>query len=205
MVGRFPGGDRAAGGLVNALVRSGLLVIECNEEGNGGLCCPNTTITSSYRFSKGKLEEIGDSERKELYPATRLEFVAPDKDLVFQATVDYKNRYVISGKKGQILSVTTDQSSAPIYQFKSGERIDDGMNGLKARFDKDGDIVFDIYNNEDHPRVYVITVRIEDIPGMTREFPAPLRSDWKTIVGFWASFRSYEDIIPCIFCGDPDV
>ena len=201
IVGRFSGGDRAAGGLVSAVVRDGHLVVERNEEDGGGLCCPNTTFTSTHRFLRGQLEENGTGVRKELYPATRLEFVEPGKDLVFQATVDYKNRYVLLGNKGQILSVTTNQSNAPIYQFKGGERIDDGMAGLKSRFDKEGDIVFHIHNNEDYPRAFVITVRIID-PPLSSEFSACFKPSWKTNVGFWASFINYEEIISCIICGD---
>lgn len=160
LIGRFPGGDRAAGGFVSAYVKDDYLFIERNQE-EGGLCCPYSTITNTYRFSKGQLQEVGTAVRKELYPAARLKNIELGKPLVFQSRIDYLNRYVVSGEKGQVLSVTTDQQNAPIYQFRSGERIDDGMKGLKARFDKDGDIVFDVHNNEDNPRLFTITIKID--------------------------------------------
>jgi hypothetical protein len=203
LVGRFSGGDRAASGLVSAYVRSGFLYVERNEE-DGGLCCPNSTITSSYRFSNGELAEVGTAKRKELYPAERLNPPVSGNDFVIQVKIDYKARFVIGGNRGQILSVTTDQPRSPIYQFKTGERIEDGENGMKARFDKDGDIVFDIHNNEDNARIYTVTVRIDapdgEIPNSDKA-----NAERKTKSGFLASSYGYATIFFLVLRGSRPV
>ncbi len=201
LTGRFPGGDRAAGGLVSAVIRDGRLLIERNEE-RGGLCCPNTTLTIPYRFSKGKLTVAGDGVRKELYPAQRLQDYRIGTAIVVVTTIDYKNRYVISGREGQELTVTTDQSNSPIYGFAGGKRIEDGMNGLKISFNTDENIVFDVYNNDVAPRLYTITVRVDDVSNCVDDTFGTMTSSWKTPSGYSASYQLYEKATSCLICGD---
>lgn len=185
LIGRFPGGDRAAGGIASVFVKDGLLTIERNEEDEGGLCCPNHTITQTYRFARGELKEIGNGIRKELYSPKRIEIPELGKPIVFAENIDYLQRYIVSGAEGQILTVTTNLADAPIYQYKSGDRIEDGVV-LKTRFRPNEDIIFGIYNNAEFPRVFEITVRIDDRSNSTGG------SSEKTESHFFASLFTYE-------------
>jgi len=61
----FPGGDRAAGGIVRAEIRDGLLVLTRNDgSDNPPLCCPNVTVTQGYSLIGDRLVAVGAPVRK---------------------------------------------------------------------------------------------------------------------------------------------
>lgn len=201
LIGRFPGGDRADGGLVAASVENGFLNVERNEL-SGGLCCPNFTVTQTYRFSKGNFTSVGDSVRKELYPPKRIVLPPSQNEVVFTETIDYVQRYVISAATGQILTVSTNLPNAPVSLYRGGELIDDGMNGLKAQFRPDEDIIFGIYNNGGQPRVFEVRLRLEE-PKTTKNEKGFFTD--KTNSLFLASLFRHEDYFYCPFCGGSDL
>lgn len=52
------GGDRAHGGISRVRIVSGLLEVT-RYDGNGGMCCPQFTVTTTYRLDAGRLVEVG--------------------------------------------------------------------------------------------------------------------------------------------------
>ena len=65
LVARIPGGDRAYGGLRRTRVENGLLVVESNDVGpEGGACCPQVIVTTTYRVSGGRIAKVGKAIRR---------------------------------------------------------------------------------------------------------------------------------------------
>lgn len=164
--GRIAGGDRASGGLVSAKIEKGLLIVESNEEGGGGLCCPEFIVTNKFRLSNNKLSDFGKSTRRELYPANRISFPKGASELTFQTEIGYRKRFVVTARKGQMLYVKVNQKDSPIYiREGNADSIKNGnskeADGLIAKLNDDGDFVFDVNNNNEGSLIYTITVVIK--------------------------------------------
>lgn len=153
LITRIPGGDRAYGGLVEARIENGLLVIESNDVGErGGACCPEFIVTSRYKITNGKLAVSGKEERRELYPAKKVSFDkgASSTTLTVKFTrEDDRKRFSLTARKGQILRVT---SPAKIYvDLHKGKATatDKPDTGFVATFDESGEIVIEVQHFTD--------------------------------------------------------
>lgn len=168
LTGRIAGGDRAGGGLVSAKIETGLLVVESNEEGGSGLCCPEFVVTNKFRLNGNKLIDADKPTRKVLHPAKRISFPRGASNVVFTDKVPASDlkRFVVRAVKGQTLTVKTNRKQSPIYIRKGKtDVITDGNSNneskLIATLNADGDFTFDVINNNDQNLTYSITVEIK--------------------------------------------
>ncbi|MBS1795650.1 MAG: hypothetical protein JSS81_17475 [Acidobacteria bacterium] len=163
LVGRIAGGDRAEGGLVSAKVVGGRLVVESYEEGGSGLCCPEFIVTNRFRLRGGRMIDDGRPTRRALYPAQRIVFAkgAFKTTLTARIPASDRKRFVVRAAAGQTLTVRTDRPNSPVY-LKSGDGDElPNENGLVLRINADGDLTFDVINNNETDLKYTIAIEIK--------------------------------------------
>ncbi|HUF03947.1 MAG TPA: hypothetical protein VMM38_07205 [Aridibacter sp.] len=144
------GGDRAYGGLREIRIEDGKMIVDASDPGQfGGACCPEGVVTRTYRLKRNTLEETGKPERKELFPASRVEFEKDD----YSATLDVDlasdpgiRRFVIGASKGQTLTVTADSENVRFRMIKGEAEIEKESKTLIAELLEDGDYVFEVRN-----------------------------------------------------------
>ncbi len=158
------GGDRADGGLRKAWVEDHLLVVESNDPGeSGGACCPEFIVTSKYRYSDKRLEEVS-SVKREIYPAVRIRFEKGKTAATFKLkiTADEEiKRFVVGAGSGQTLTVSQTNSESTISLRQGEAEILDEGERLVARLKATGDYLFEIRNYTDRDLEFIVTVRIE--------------------------------------------
>ena len=160
---RIEGGDRAYGGLREARVENGLLIVERNDVGeNGGACCPEFVIASRYKLNGGELIEAGKSDKRELYPKQRVNFAKGASGTTFKVTIssgDLK-RFVVGARAGQTLtvSVSSDKTSLRLLEDVN---VTEGTNNILARLPKNGDYTIEIQNNAEIESEITVSVKIK--------------------------------------------
>lgn len=164
LVTRIPGGDRAYGGLVEARVEKGLIVVESYDVGEqSGACCPEFVVTSRYKIANGKLAESGKSEKKELYPAQKVSF--PKGATSTTVTVKFtkeedRRRFSLGARKGQTLRVTS--SDKVFIELRKGDaEAKDSENGFTAKLNADGEFVIEAQFFTDTEQEVTLNISIE--------------------------------------------
>jgi hypothetical protein len=88
LIARIPGGDRAYGGLREASVENGVLVVERNDAGeDGASCCPQFILTEHYKLAGGKIVEMGKAAKRPLVPTERISFAKGTSGKTFKTTI----------------------------------------------------------------------------------------------------------------------
>lgn len=164
LLARIPGGDRADGGLRSAKVENGLLVVDANDNSQGGgACCPEYAVTTKYRLEGKTLKEVGKGVKRELYPAQRVNF---DKGATKTTlTVSFKKdddikRFKVGARAGQTLIVTTNSKDVSISLDGEAETTD-GENSLTAKLQKSGDFVIQLQKISDAVLSVSLTIEIQ--------------------------------------------
>ena len=163
LIGRIPGGDRANGGLRSARIDKGFLVVESNDVGeNGGSCCPEFVITSSYRLRDGKLIEAAPSSRRELYPKERITFARGTSGKTFKVSLPAGEikRFVVGARSGQTLKVSVDSNKASLRLLEDVETVE-GINNFTARLPRSGDFAIEVQNLDDISLQVTLNVKIQ--------------------------------------------
>jgi hypothetical protein len=163
LAARFPGGDRAYGGLRETRVDGGILSIDSNDVGEaGGACCPEYVITSQYKLSGAKLVPVGKPTRRELYPKERLTFARGMSSKTFTVRVDAQDikRYTLGARAGQVMSVTLNTGSASL-RLLDDATVTEGENSFTAKLPKNGDYTFEIQNIDNKAIDVTVTVKIK--------------------------------------------
>ena len=161
-VAHIPGGDRAYGGLREARVENGLLVVESNDVGElGGACCPEFVVTSRYRLSGDKLVKVGVSDRRELYPAERVRFDRGASGKTFKIKIPSQDikRLAVGARAGQTLMVSIDTDKASLRLLEEAQ-VTEGINNFVARLPKTGDYTIEIQNSLDTEAVVTVNIKI---------------------------------------------
>lgn len=162
----FEGGDRAYGGLVSAKVSNGILVVERNSPGEfGGSCCAEFIETTRYRWNGKQLAQIGKTESRELYPATRISFTKGSSMSIFDVNIPKGEikRFVVTARSGQTLRVTSNAKPAKsvFYRLVRGDGDEkDIANGMTVKLNKNGDYVFELSNNTENDLSISVSVEI---------------------------------------------
>lgn len=159
----IPGGDRAYGGLREARVEKGLLVVESNDVGElGGACCPEFVVTSRYKLSGEKLTETGAADRRELYPSERVSFDrgTSGKTLKIMVPAQEIKRLVVSARAGQSLMVSIDTDKASVRLLEDAQ-VTEGIKNFLARLPKSGDYTIEIQNFLETDAVIIVNVKIK--------------------------------------------
>lgn len=148
LIGRIPGGDRAFGGLREASIANGVLIVEQNDAGEGGgACCPQTIVTQSYKLVAGKLQTLGKPEKRPVVETERVIFAKGHSETILKITVPAgeSKRYVVGARAGQILSVSSDSNRIALHLFEDAE-VTDGTNMFSAKLPKSGNYKIEVEN-----------------------------------------------------------
>ena len=163
LICRIEGGDRAYGGLKSAKVVNGFAVIERYDPGeHGASCCAELILTSKYKMTNGKLAEIGEPVKKDLYPKERVSFAKGTTGKTFKTTiaVGEGRRFVVGARAGQRLSASTDSSDAQLRLLEDA-RVTEGINNFLAVLPKSGDYTIEVRNNGDKDLTVTVSIRID--------------------------------------------
>lgn len=162
LLARVPGGDRADGGLRTLTVEDGILVVEANDEGqSAGACCPEGTITSKFRLTGDKLNEVGTAVKRELYPKQRISFAKGTSEKTFTVKIapEDRKRFTVGARAGQTLTVSA--STGDVYLNLMGDtEAKEGKNSFTAKLPANGDYTFEVGNDTNKEVEVTVTVKI---------------------------------------------
>ena len=156
LVTRIQGGDRAQGGLRSAKVEKGMFVVERYAvDETGSACCPEFVITTTYKWTGREFVEVGIPARSELYKTTpiSLENGKTSANLRVSLQSGKFKRYVVSGRVGQTLSVSTDAKNIAVRLVRGEADVNENERGFLAVLNDNGEFI----------------IQIEDISGMNAE------------------------------------
>jgi hypothetical protein len=162
LAARFPGGDRAYGGLRSIKIEKGLLVVEQYEAGeNGGACCPEFILTKKYKLVGRRLVPTGTVAKREVVPKRRVSFDrgANSKTISLRIPAGEVIGLVLAARRGQRLSVTTDTSKANV-QITNQADVKTRPDGFDAILAEDGDQIVEVENITAADSVITVTIRI---------------------------------------------
>ncbi len=164
-IDRFGVGDRAFGGVRGVKIKNGLVIIQRNDAGlRGGACCSQFITTEKFRWDGETFVQSGKIIRQNIYPTTRIIFAkgASGKDftVIFSPKEDTE-RFIVRAKKGQILSVTSNESEPGIYLLDGEAEVAKMPNGFNAKLEKDGDFVFHVSNYKNKLAKYSVKIEIK--------------------------------------------
>ncbi len=159
----FEGGDRAYGGIVSAKILDNLLIVEQNDAGEqGAACCAEFIVTTSYEWKGGKLVQVGEQERRELYPLNRINFEKGKSMAIIPVTIEKyeRKRFVVGARKGQTLLVSSNAKGISYSLFKGDGEIENTDNRMTVKLNETGDFVFEVSNDNEQDMEFSITVEI---------------------------------------------
>lgn len=165
---RIPGGDRAYGGLREARIEKGLLVIESNDVGEmGGACCPEYIVTTKYKVKGNKLEQSGAESRRDIYPAKRVEFAKGTSRATLTVNLNENDdikRFVVGARAGQTLTVTAapgdKTKTIEVTLMKGDADSNETDNKLTAKLKNSGDYVIQIRGFTEKEMSVSVTIEI---------------------------------------------
>lgn len=158
---RIEGGDRALGGLRSVKIENNLIVVERSRpDSSGDACCTEFVETSSYRLFDDRLTPVGEKTSVELYPATRLQFPEGANQLSINLKInrnDKIKRFIVSGRKGRTLTVTTNLTNSTVRIYKGdvimvipkpvrNAPLEKAGTTFSAKLRETGDYVFEVSN-----------------------------------------------------------
>lgn len=161
---RIEGGDRAYGGLREAKVENGLLVVDRNDVGEmGGACCPEYVVTTTYKLSGNELATTGKETRRELYPSKRISFEKGKSSgkATVKIPVNELQRFVIEANKGQVMTVRVNSDKAAVNLRKGEAETTESAGFMRAVLKERGDFVFEVWNNGENEAEFTVTVEIK--------------------------------------------
>ena len=163
LLARIPGGDRADGGLRTASVERGELIVESNDPGElGGSCCPEYIISSRYRLFRGRLIQLDQPTRRDIFPVERVRFPKGTTGVTFKVTIpaDEGRRYIVGARAGQSLTVSTDSDDGGLRLLEEVQPVY-GINNFLARLPKNGDYTIEIRNHAAETREFLVNIKIQ--------------------------------------------
>lgn len=156
LVTRIQGGDRAQGGLRSAKVEKGMFIVERYAvDETGSACCPEFVVTTTYKWIGREFVEVGIPARSELYKATPISLANGQTSVNLRVSVPSGKfkRYVISGRVGQTLAVSTDAKNIAVSLVRGAADVNENERGFLAVLNDNGEFI----------------IQIEDISGMNAE------------------------------------
>jgi len=159
----FEGGDRADGGIVSAKISDRMLIVEQNDAGeNGGACCPEFIVTTTFSWNGKELTPVGDQTRRELYPLNRIRFEKGKSMAIVPVTIEKyeRKRFVIGARKGQTLLVSSNTKGINYSLFKGEGEVENTANGMIVKLNETGDFVFEVVNDNEQDMDFSFTVKI---------------------------------------------
>ncbi|HEX8288684.1 MAG TPA: hypothetical protein VF556_11835 [Pyrinomonadaceae bacterium] len=162
LLARIEGGDRAYGGLREARIENGTLVVERNDPGeNGGSCCPEFVVTTKYKLNGKKLIENGASDRRELYPKQRVTFAKGASGTTFKIAIPGGEikRFVVGARAGQTLTASVGSDKSSIRLLEDAD-VKEGVNNFTARLPKNGDYTIEVQSLAETDLEITVNIKI---------------------------------------------
>lgn len=163
LLARIDGGDRAYGGLRSAIVENGLLIVDRNDAGEeGGACCPEYAIKTTYKLNGTKLTEYGKPVRRELYPKEPLKFAKGASGTSIKLTIapEDRKRFTLGARAGQVMTVSVNSPKISTRLLEDAI-VTEGVNSFTAKLQKTGQYTIELSNYEETPVEVTLTVRIK--------------------------------------------
>jgi hypothetical protein len=161
---RIPGGDRAWGGLREAKVENGLLVVDRNDpELNQANCCSEYAQIIKYRLNGTKLNLIGKPASRELHPSQRLTFPKGATKTTLKLDVDDVKRFRIGARAGQTLTISFRADNSPniSLSLEGDADVHETENPLIAKLNKTGDYIIQVQNTYKFSSEVTLTIEIQ--------------------------------------------
>jgi hypothetical protein len=164
LLARIPGGDRAIGGLREAKVENGVLVVERNDpERNQASCCSEYAETIKYRLNGSNLNLIGKPLSRELYLSQRVTFPKGAAKTTIKVEVEEIKRFRIGARAGQTLTVSFKSPNAENISLSVVEgdaETSESENPLIAKLNKTGDYIIQVQNTYKLSSEVTLTIEI---------------------------------------------
>lgn len=163
----FEGGDRAYGGIVGAKIVNQTLIVERNAPGDlGAACCAEFIETTRYKWNGSKLNQVGEVESLELYPAERVTFKKRTSLSILKVKLDKydRKRFVIGARKGQTLLVSSgiEPSNSVSYELRRGDGdVETTEMGIIVKLKANGDYLVEISNSTDKVLDFSVTIQVD--------------------------------------------
>lgn len=160
----FEGGDRAYGGLIGARILDEKLVVDQYDVGEaGGACCPEFAVTTVYRWDGNKLEQVGEKDRRELYPLNRINFDKGKSMAIVPLSLEKydRKRFVVGARAGQTLIVSSAAKGISFDLFTGAGEVEKAAAGMSVKLKETGDFVFEVVNDNERDLDFSITVEIK--------------------------------------------
>jgi hypothetical protein len=144
---RFQGGDRAQGGLRSAKVEKGMFVVErYSVDETGGACCPEFVVTTNYKWNGREFVEVGVPAKRELYPATPVSFEKGKTSANLNVNIPSGKfkRYVVSGRVGQTLTLSTDAKNIKVRLIRGEADVNENERGFLAVLNDNTDFIVQV-------------------------------------------------------------
>jgi len=148
LLARIPGGDRAYGGLTQASVDNGVLIVERNDVGDtGAACCPESILTERYKLTGDQIVEIGKPSRRPFVPTERVQFARGTSGSTFKVTIPAgeSKRYLVGARVGQTLTSSVSSDKVTVHLLEEAD-VTNGINNITARLPKNGDYTIELEN-----------------------------------------------------------
>ncbi|HSK72277.1 MAG TPA: hypothetical protein VK892_11310 [Pyrinomonadaceae bacterium] len=161
---RIEGGDRAYGGLRSAKVENGTLIVDRNDVGEeGGACCPEFAVATTYKLSGSRLVPTGKETRRELYPARRVSFEKGKSSGIVSVKIpaNERQRFVVEANRGQTMTVRVNSDKAAISLRKGDAETTESAGLMRAVLKERGDFVFEVWNNGENEAEFTVTIEIK--------------------------------------------
>jgi len=163
LIARFPGGDRAYGGLRSVNIENGLLIVENNEVGEmGGACCPEYLITTKYRVASGKLVKSGLPIKREIVPTTRVTFARGTSGKTYNNVTIAAGeaiRYKVGARANQKLAVSVNSEKAALRLIEDAQ-VTPGVSNFLAVLPSNGDYTIEIENTSAADITITVSIKI---------------------------------------------
>jgi hypothetical protein len=146
---RIEGGDRGHGGLRSARIEKGIFVVErYAADGGGDPCCPEFFIAMNYKWNGREFVEVDIPVRREIYPSTPVSLENGKNYTIVNASIKSgkSQRYVINGRGGQNLTVSTDAKTVSMKLARGDAYVNENEKGFVAVLNDDGSFVIQIDN-----------------------------------------------------------
>lgn len=180
MLARIEGGDRALGGLRSVKIENGSVIVERSRpDFTGNACCTEFAETMRYNFVNGELSPVGEKNSVELYPPARIQFADGESQTSINVTIERDEkfkRFIVSGKKGKTLNISTNSSLATVRLYKGTATLLNpkpvnknaditATDVLSAKLKKSEDYVFEVSNlskvTESSSESLSVTINVE--------------------------------------------
>ncbi|HEY0428309.1 MAG TPA: hypothetical protein VGC76_11045 [Pyrinomonadaceae bacterium] len=164
LLARIQGGDRAQGGLRSAKVEKGMFVLERYAvDETGYACCPEFIVTTNYKWNGRELVEVGVPAKRDLYPSTPVTFEKDKNSVNLNVSIPSGKfkRYVVSGRVGQTLTISTDAKNVAVKLVRGAADVNETARGFLAVLNDNGEFIVQVQDISGSGAEAVVKIEIK--------------------------------------------